>query len=54
MNNFIIEATQYGDVLVLSNASYMQGTANKSTCGQSIVFGVQETLGTNSTSRIEE
>ncbi len=42
VNNFVIEATQYGDVLVLSNATYLQGTINKSTCGQSTVFGVQE------------
>ena len=29
-------------MLVLSNATYLQGTINKSTCGQSTVFGVQE------------
>lgn len=42
MRNYVIEASQYGDVLVLANASYMQGTGNRSTCGQSIVFGVQQ------------
>ena len=47
MNNFVIEASQYGDALVLSNASYMQGTLNKTTCGQSTVFGIQQIVKTN-------
>lgn len=39
VTKFVIEATQYGDVLVLSNAEYQQGTNRSSKCGQSIVFG---------------
>ena len=39
---FVIEASQYGDVLVLSNATYQQGIPQKDTCGQSIVFGIHQ------------
>jgi hypothetical protein len=38
----VIDATQYGDILVLSKADYEQGTPHSSTCGQSIVFGIHQ------------
>lgn len=42
INKFVIEATQYGDILVLSNTDYLQGTNRSTICGQSIVFGVHQ------------
>ncbi len=32
--------------MLLSRASYMQGTVNKSICGQSTVFGIQQIVKT--------
>ena len=42
VNSFAIDATQYGDLLALSNADFQQGTPLSSTCGQSIVFGIHQ------------
>lgn len=42
VNKFIIEASQYGDILVLANAGFLQGNQHSSTCGQSIVFGLHQ------------
>jgi len=38
----VIDATQYGDILVLSKADYQQGTPSSPKCGQSIVFGIHQ------------
>ena len=47
VSSFVIEGSQYGDVLALAKAAFMQGTKYSDTCGQSIVFGILEEYTSN-------
>lgn len=52
INGFVIEGSQYGDLLAVSNSTYKQGTPTSSSCGQSTVFGFQQIYPENSSPRL--
>ena len=49
INGFVIEGSQYGDLLALSNATFLQGTPKSPYCAQSFVFGFQQIYPQSST-----
>lgn len=54
VNYFAIEATQYGDLLVLTKAPFNQGTPNNDACGQSIVFCLHQEYSDQMNSLLKE